>query len=373
MTLSFSYLQNQFREEEAEAIWAKIKPIVLRGDFTLGRELRDFEEAYTKKCGTAHAIGVNSGTDAIALPLMALNITGEVIVPAFSFVASVGAIVQAGAKPVLVDVRDDFNIDPSAIEAAITPRTDAIVCVHWAGRPCNMDKIADIARRRGLYVIEDAAQGLGSLWNGRSVGSYGTAGAFSLHPLKRVNVWGDGGIITTSENFLAERLHRLRNHGLLDRNVVMQWGVNSRLDTIQAVVAHHVLGNVDRSIGACLMFAASLYNMLAGVPGIHIVPMHPDAFSNYYLYTFLAKNRNELLAALNKRGIEAKAHYPIPLHLQPAAESLGYKRGAFPMAERCADETISLPCHEYLSMDDMDMQAAVVREFYETVGVEAVA
>ena len=371
MTIEFSYLHKQFDETEADLIWQRIKPVVTEGRFTLGVEVDRFEEAYARKCGSLHGIGVGSGTDAIALPLMALGIKGTVVAPAFTFFATVGAIVQAGATPKLVDIGPDFNIDPAAIDDAITPDVEAIVPVHWAGRPCNMTKIMEIARRHNLAVIEDAAQGIGAKWDNRSVGSFGIAGAFSLHPLKITQGWTDGGVIVTSNNNLATRLHRLRNHGMVDRNRIEFFGVNSRLSTVNAVVAHHVLEKVDNAIAIRRAFAVRLNRMLAGVPGIEIVPLDSQAFANYYLFTGMAQNRDNLLAYLNAHGVQAKCHYPLTISEQPAAAHLGYKAGQFPMAERAARSTFSLPCHEFLSLADADCMAGLVREFYEMGGARA--
>ncbi len=374
MKVPFSFLGSQFSEIEADAIWAKIRPVVLRGDFTLGKELGEFEEAYAKKAGTKHAIGVASGTDALALPLIALGIRGEVLVPAHTFFASAGAIVQAGATPVFCDVGEDMNIDPARIEEKITPRCEAILPVMWGGRPCDMTAIAKIAQQHGLAIIGDCAQALGSMWNNREVGAYGSATGYSLHPLKLDNCFGDGGLICTNDSPLADRLRRLRNHGMTSRDVIAEWGYNSRLDTVQAVVAHHVLNTLDHRVDQRRMFAHWLIDQLKGCPGINIVSEHDKAYNNYYLFTFTCQGRDQLYAHLHKAGVDCKTHYPIPLHCQPAAAKLGhssldpayrlYKRGDFPQAEYVADHTISIPCHEYLEFKDAVYVAKCIREFY---------
>lgn len=381
--IPFSYLPKQFNEAEADAIWKKVRPVVLRGDFTLGRELQEFEEAYAAKAGTKYAIGVNSGTDALALPLIALGIRGEVIVPAHTFFASAGAIVQAGATPVFCDVGTDMNIDPARIEEKITPRTEAILPVMWGGRPCNITALEAIANQHGLAVIGDCAQALGSMWDNRPVGGYGTASGFSLHPLKMVNVWGDGGVICTGDGALADKLKKLRNHGMVNRDTIDQWGYNSRLDTIQAVVGLHVLKDIDHRVDQRRMFAYWLMDQLKGCPGINLISEHDKAYGNYYLFTYTCRDRDQLYAHLHRAGVDCKVHYPQCLHLQPAAAKLGhsslrpayrlYQRGDFPMAESIADSTISLPCHEYLEFKDAVYMAKSIREFYADAANSRVA
>jgi dTDP-4-amino-4,6-dideoxygalactose transaminase len=381
--IPFSYLQRQFSDTEAEAIWAKVKPVVLSGDFTLGSATTRFEEAYALKAGTKYAIGVNSGTDALALPLIASGIRGEVIVPAHTFFASAGAIVQAGATPVFCDVGNDMNLDPARVLEKITPRTEAILPVMWGGRPCDMTAFENIANQHGLAIYGDCAQALGSDWNGLPVGFYGHAAGYSLHPLKMVNCWGDGGVITTDDGDLAAKIKKLRNHGMVNRDTIDRWGYNSRLDTVQAVVSMHVLADLDHRVDQRRMFAHWLIDQLKECPGISIAPEHDKAYMNYYLFTFTCQDRDQLYAHLHKHSVDCKVHYPIPLHLQPAAAKLGhssldpayrcYQRGDFPQAEYIANNTISLPCHEYLEFKDAVYMANCIKEFYADAANSRVA
>lgn len=364
--ISYSYLPQQFAD--MDAIFDKMRATIARGDYTLGRELELFEGEFAEAVGVNHAVGVNSGTDGIFLSLKALGITGEVITPPFSFYATTAAIVHAGAKPVFADVGSDFNINPAAIECAITSRTEAIVPVHWAGRPCNMEAIQAIADDHGLAVVEDAAQAFGARWQMRSCGAWGDAGAFSLHPLKTLNVWGDGGVITTRDSAFADKLRRMRNHGLIDRDRCEFWGWNSRLDTLQAVVGRHVLPKSADAIALRRANAKVLDVALSGIAGIEVAPMPASAFATYYLYTFLAKERDRLAAWLAQNGIDVKVHYPVPLHLQPAAASMGHKRGDFPMAERLSDETLTLPAHEYVTIEELKLMGDCV---FALLGAEA--
>ena len=376
MTIEFSYLRHQFRDEEAEAIWRKIKPVVTEGRFTLGVEVDRFEEAYAAKAGSKYAVGVNSGTDALALPLMALGAKGsEVICPAFSFIATAGAIAQAGCIPVFADVGEDMNIDVDRIEEKITPATSFLMPVWWGGRPPKMDKIMEIANRHGIGVISDAAQALGSSWMNKGAGAWGNIAGYSLHPLKVVNAWQDGGVICTNDQSLVDKLKRLRNHGLVGRDTWLDFGLNSRLDTVAAVVSHYVLDKVDSALAAREAISQRLFRGLSGIEGITLISPPIEAVCNWYLFTFLARDRNRLLAHLDAQGIQAKCHYPVSLPAQPACAKLGhsslqpayrlYQKSDFPGAERAANETISLPNHEYLTMEDADTMISAVASFYQ--------
>lgn len=362
--IPFSYLPQQFADAH-DAIWPKIAEVVARGDFTLGVEVGSFEQAFARMVGTSHAIGVANGTDALTLILRALGIRGEVVTTPFSFIATTAAIINAAATPVFADIGEDHNIDPAAIEDAITPQTEAILPVHWAGRPCDMTAIMAIAKQRGLAVIEDAAHAAGAAWDGKVCGSFGVAAGFSLHPLKTVNVWGDGGVITTSDNALAERLRLLRNHGLSDRDTCAEFAFNSRLDTIQAVVAHHILDKLPDILKRRARAAQYLDRVLSAIVRLRRDPMPREAKSSHYLYQILVdEDRDGLLQHLQAAGVEAKVHYPVPIHLQPAAASLGCREGDFPVAEQVARETITLPAHDFLSKRDLDDMAALIAGHY---------
>ena len=319
--------------------------------------------------GVKHAIGVGNGTDAIFLAMKALGLKHghhhEVITTPYSFYATPAMIYHAGGLPVFADVREDFNIDPDKIEAAITARTVGIVPVHWAGRPCAMDDILDIARRHGLWVMEDCAHAPASEYHGRKCGSFGSLATFSLHPLKNVKVWGDGGVVVTNDDAKAETVRRLRNHGMTDRNNCEQWGWNSRLDTIQAAVARRVLKDVYKTATKRSNNAWFLNTELENIEGIELVGHDSGTRPNFYLYSFHCKRRDELQVYLVSHGIDAKVHYPVPLHLQPAAKSIGtFKRGDFPMTEWCADSTLSLPVHDWITGDQLLYMVNMIKAFY---------
>jgi len=242
MRVPYSYLKRQFAQN-VDAILADIRELVRTGDYTLGAAVADFETRYARQLGIRHAIGVNSGTEALTLALQAVGVKpgDEVITAPNTFIATVGAIVAAGARPVFVDVNAEHNLDPGLVEAAITPRTRALMPVHLSGNPADMPVLMEIARRRGIPVVEDACQAFTAAIDGRFVGAWGDAAGFSLHPLKPLNVWGDGGIIATGSDDIAHHLRLRRNHGLSNRDTVEIFGVNSRLDTLQAIVGRHLL------------------------------------------------------------------------------------------------------------------------------------
>jgi aminotransferase EvaB len=362
MDIDHNYLPQQYAEEVIDAIRAVAK----RGDFTLGAEVAVFEKAFAQMVGVKHAIGVANGTDALFLALKSLDVMwgDEVITTPFSFYATSAAIALAGGKPVFCDVDTDFNLDPDGIEGAITSRTVGILPVHWAGMPCDMEAIRHIAERHGLWVIEDSAHAPYSLFKGKRCGSFGDVNAFSLHPLKNVNVWGDGGVVTTDSDEKAELLRKMRNHGMSDRDTCEFWGYNSRLDTVQAVVASHALKGLEQRTARRRENAAKLDEMLAGIAQIAAPAARLGTEPNYYLYAIHALRRDELKKYLFANGVDAKVHYPTPLHLQPAAKYLGYVRGSFPVAEWCADTTLSLPIHEFIREAQLERMANLIRAFY---------
>lgn len=364
LPINHNYLAEQFADYEV--IFEKIKQVVRKGDFTLGRAVDEFEQQYAAITGSAHAIGVNSGTDALRLSLVALGVGAgdEVITTPFTFFATIGAIVTTGARPVFVDVQNDFNIDASRIEAAITPRTRAILPVHWSGKPCRMDEIGILAGKHRLFVVEDACHAIKATLDGRPAGSFGDAGCFSMHPLKNLNVWGDGGVIVTNSDVLAGRLRLLRNHGLINRDECATFAYNSRLDTIQAVVASHLLQRIDHVTDSRIANATRLDRELATVPQVRIPPRDPRIKQVFHIYSIECDRRDELQRFLIAKGVDAKVHYPIPMHLQPAAQEYGYKAGDFPRAEAICRSVLSLPVHEFITPGQCEQMVGLVREFY---------
>jgi dTDP-3-amino-2,3,6-trideoxy-4-keto-D-glucose/dTDP-3-amino-3,4,6-trideoxy-alpha-D-glucose/dTDP-2,6-dideoxy-D-kanosamine transaminase len=364
LPINHNYLTEQFADRDE--ILAKIREVVVRGDFTLGRAVDEFEEQYAELTQTKHAIGVGSGTDALFLSLKAIGVKDgdEVITTPYTFYATIGAIVTAGARPVFVDVQDDYNIDPGRIEAAITQNTRAILPVHWSGKPCRMHEIMEIAERRGLEVVEDSCHGIKASLDGKAAGSFGISGCFSMHPLKNLNVWGDGGVAVTNSDEFARKLRLLRNHGLMNRDECAVFAYNSRLDTVQAVVASHLLKKIDHITEARIANATYFDAALRTIPQITVPVREANIRQVFHIYCIRAERRQDLQAFLVKHGVDAKVHYPIPMHLQPAATPYGYKRGDFPMAEAICDSVLSLPVHEFITRDHQDRVIDLVRRFY---------
>ncbi len=365
MKVRYSYLPQQFKN--ANDLWINLKKFVKTGDFTLGKELVTFEKKFSKLMNCKYAVGVNSGTDAIKLSLIALGIKpgDEIITSANTFVATVGAITEIGAKPVFVDCDDTFCIDVNLIEEKITKKTKAIVPVHFTGYVCNMVKINKIAKKYKLIVVEDACQSILGEYDGKIAGSMSDAGAFSLHPLKNLNVWSDGGVITTNKSNLYKKLKLLRNHGLKNRDQVEILGFNSRLDTIQAVVGNWLIPET-RKISNQRIKNANYYDTnLKKIPQIKIPPRLKNIRTVYHLYIVFAKKRDQLYKYCLRNGIEAKIHYPIPIYRQKALKYLNYKKGDFPITDKHARSIISFPCDQHLTKKEMNYIIKTVNEFYK--------
>jgi len=329
------------------------------------QEVAEFEKKITAYTGARHCVSCGNGTDALMLAMWGLGIGkgDEVITSPISFVASTGAIAHVGATPVYADVRDDQNIDPAEIEKRITPRTKAIMPVHWTGRIADMDAINGIARKHGLFVVEDAAQAMGAYYNGKHGGTFGDVGTFSAHPLKNLNALGDGGFQVTDNDEIAEKIRIYRNHGLRDRDTCVMYGVNSRLDSLNAEVLSFRLGRLAAVIERRRK-NVDLYRSLIKAPQVHIPPCRPHEKSAFVLMIVQAERRDELQARLTQRGVQSLVYYATPLHLHKAASRYGYKRGDFPKAEFQADRVLALPHHQYLTDDQIAYVADSVNEFY---------
>jgi dTDP-4-amino-4,6-dideoxygalactose transaminase len=353
----------QFDAERA-ALMSAVEAVFTRGDFVGGDEVALLEASIASYLGVEHVIGVNSGTDALIFALKALGIGrgDEVITASNSFIASAAAIVHTGAVPVFVDVLSDQLLDPAAVESAITARTRAVMPVHLTGRVADMEALAAIARRHGLAIVEDAAQAFGSRLGGRYAGTFGRINAFSAHPLKNFNAAGDAGFVVTSDADLAARVRRLRNHGFLDRDTALEFGFVSRMDTLQAVILRQRLANVDDVIRRRRR-NADIYREL--LPDSVWFPHESAAqFNSYHLFVIQSDSRDALRAHLAARGIGTKIHYPTPIHLQPAAQHLGYGRGSLPETERQAARILSLPVQQFLSRDDIAYVAGEIDAFF---------
>jgi aminotransferase EvaB len=365
LKINHSYLVEQFADYSK--IFKEVEKVVKKGDYTLGKEVDICEKNFAKRTGAKYAISVGNGTDALLLTLKALNIGpgDEVITVPYTFVATVGSIVTAGAKPVFVDIKEDYNMDENKIKSAITKKTKAIMPVHWAGRPCEMDKIYSIAKKFKLNVIQDSAHIIGARFKKKNLVNFGDACTYSMHPLKNLNVWGDGGFIVTNKKPLAKKLYLIRNHGLKNRNEVEIFGFNSRLDTIQAAVANYKMKNkLDNITAKRIKNAKMLDKLLSKNTNVITVKRLKYLKEVFHLYHINVKNRDQLQKYLIKNNIDAKVHYPIPVHLQKAAQYLKYKRGNFPIAEKMANTSLSLPVHEFIDERHVKHMVNTINKFY---------
>jgi len=360
----YSPLGQQFAE--VDEILADVRELVVSGDFTLGKPVAEFEAMFAALIGTRHAIGVGSGTDALKLSLKALDIgpQDEVITCANTFCATAGAINEVGARPVFIDCDDTFCMDVDRLEAAITPRTKALMPVHLTGEVADMPRIMEIAEAHGLPVVEDGCQSLLGEFDGRKVGSWGIAAGFSMHPLKIINVWGDAGIVVTGDDEMNRKLRLLRNHGLKSRDEMEILGYNSRLDSVQAVVGKWVLRRAEDIVEKRIANAAYYDAAFREVPEVRLPPRRNRTRNVYLLYMIFAEDRDRLYQYCLNRGVEAKIHYPIPLYRQEALRHLGYGPGDFPVTDRHARETISFPVDQHLRRAEQDYVIETVRDFY---------
>ena len=362
------FMELSFQHRPVEAEMARIFAEVLQeGQYILGPALARFEEQISALHGVRHAIGVASGTDALLLGLLGAGVRpgDEVITTPFTFVATAEVIVHAGARPVFVDIDEaTFNLDPAQIEARITGRTRAIIPVHLYGLPCDMDAIGRIAARHRLKVVEDCAQATGSRWKGRLVGSLGDAGAFSFFPTKNLGAIGDGGLVLTDDDAIAERVRMLRGHGAKVRDHYELLGYNSRLDSLQAAVLSVKLPLLETWIGQRRENASLYRELLGGVEEIALPVETEGALHSYNQFSILADRRDQLRAHLAGRGVPTMVYYPKALHQQPIFAALGYASGEFPVTEKIQDEVLSLPIFPGLSAEQIATVAAGIKEFY---------
>jgi dTDP-4-amino-4,6-dideoxygalactose transaminase len=334
---------------------AAISCVLSSGQFILGPNVRSFERELAASVGVAEAVGLNSGTDALALALRALDVGpgDEVITTPFTFFATSEAIVQVGARPVFVDIDPaTFNIDPALIQAAITPRTRAVLPVHLYGLPADMPAIIAIARRHGLLVIEDCAQAIGAEIHGRRVGSFGDAGCFSFFPTKNLGAYGDAGALTTDDPALAARVRSLRAHGSERKYIHTEAGLNSRLDELQAAILRVKLPHLERFNAARQAVARRYDAALAPVDGVTPPAQALGRSHVYHQYTCRSTRRDALTALLATQGIQTVVYYPVPLHLQKVHAELGLREGACPNAEAAAREAFSLPIYPELTEEE---------------------
>lgn len=362
----WDYLPDYHRQREE--ILSVIDGVFGSGRLILGNRVADFEKRFAAFCNAGYGVGVNSGTDALFLALKALDAGPghEVITVANTAVPTVAAIRATGARPVFVDVHDDtFLMDVAKIEAALTPRTYCLLPVHLCGQSVDMAPLLEIARSRGIGVIEDCAQAAGALYRGENVGSMGDMGAFSFYPTKILGAFGDGGMVTTSRDDLYRRLRRLRFYGMEGSYYAEEEGYNSRLDEVQAALLDFRLQTLESEMLARSALADAYHRGLAGVGDITLPVVGEGCTHRYYLYTIKTGRRDRLMAHLAERGIETRINYPTPVHLMRGYAFLGYLQGTLPVTERLAGESLSLPLYPSLPVDDVARVIEAVRSFFE--------
>ena len=365
LPVPFLDLRLQYRKHK-EDLDRIIEPLLASAAYIEGAPVVEFEQAFAAYCGVKEAIAVDSGTAALHLALLALGIGrgDEVIVPTNTFIATAAAVHVVGACPVFVDADSQtWQMDLRAVERAISPRCRAIIGVHLYGQPLEMDELQRICRDNRLELIEDAAQAHGARHGDRRVGGFGTVACFSFYPGKNLGAFGDGGAITTNQSDLAERLRSLRNHGRLTKYEHAEVGFNYRMDALHGAVLRYKLSFLDGWNERRRHWADRYRERLSGLPILLSSPI-PETEHVYHLFTIRCEQRDQLARFLADRGIQTGIHYPIPLHLQPAFRQLGHKKGEFPVAERVADEILSLPIFPEMTEQQFEHVCQSVAAFF---------
>jgi dTDP-4-amino-4,6-dideoxygalactose transaminase len=353
--------------DELHLITEEIRRMLVTGNYILTEEVSHFEAEFANYLGAGYVQGVNTGTDALIIALLAVGIEpgDEVITQANTFNATVTAIIRAGGKPVLVDAEEaSFLINESQVETAVTARTRVILPVHLYGKPTPLNRLLALAEKHDLHLVEDAAQAHGARTGGRRVGTFGAAGCFSFHPSKNLAAAGDGGAIVTNHNSIDELIRRYRNLGQHGQNNHVVVGLNSKLDSIQALILSRKLPNLDYWNAQRRIVAGWYKERLSNLP-LQFQSASPDEEHVYHLFQIRAEKRDQLLKLLLSQGIDAVVRYPTPIHLQPAFAHCGWRKGQFPVAEKLANELVCLPIRPDISLSEVDFVADKIRVFYE--------
>jgi dTDP-4-amino-4,6-dideoxygalactose transaminase len=359
-------LQAQYAAIQAE-IDGAMRRVVESAHFIMGPDVAAFEQEFAAWCGVSECVGVGSGTAALELTLRSLGVGAgdEVITVAHTFIATAEAISAVGATPIFVDIdARTYNLDPVAFEAAITPRTRAMMPVHLYGQPCDMTRICAVAARHGIAVIEDAAQAHGATWAGKPVGAWGVAACFSFYPGKNLGAYGDAGAVVTCNATIARQVRSLRNHGRQSKYLHEQIGYGHRIDTLQAAILRAKLPHLSQWTDARRRLAAR-YDELLTNSGVTLPTVAPGANPVWHLYVIRTSQRDDLLHELERNGIGAGVHYPVPLHRQPAYAHLGYAAGSLPVSEAVAQSCLSLPLYPEMSDAQQDRVVETVRQFMQ--------
>ncbi len=360
--VNLSYQNKKFKKR----LLSIFGEVIESGEFVGGKEILKLENSLAKLCKTKYAVALNSGTDALTIALFVCGIRpgDEIITPPNSFIASTSVIVHLGAKPVFVDVLPDQNLDADKISKVITKKTKAIIPVHLTGRMCNMVKIKKISKKFNLKIIEDSAQSIGSMFSNKMSGSFSDVGCFSAHPLKNLNALGDAGFLVTNNKTYYKKIKDLCNHGMTDRNKINNFGYVSRMDNLQAAILNFKLKKLNDIIKKRRK-NFELYK--DNLPKSIFFPIEKKyEFNTYHTFVVQVKKRDKLKKFLQKKGVGTSIHYPIPIHLQPAAKFLKYKIGDFPMTEKQSKEILSLPIHQDLKKREILHICKVIDKFFKT-------
>jgi dTDP-4-amino-4,6-dideoxygalactose transaminase len=372
MRVPFLDLKTQY-QSILDEIAGAVQRVLDSSQYILGPEISAFEEAFANAQGASHCITTNNGTSALHLALWALGFKSgdEVIVPINTFIATAEAVLLCGANPIFVDHDEYYTLDPEEVERRITRRTRAIMAVHLYGQIADMPEIASIAKRHGLILIEDAAQAHLASLGGKMAGAWGRATGFSFYPGKNLGAYGEAGAALTEDSQLAEKMRRMRDHGSENKYWHTIAGHNYRLEALQGAILGVKLKHLAGWTEARQKHAALYEKLLNGVSDIKLPKVREGAGHVYHLFVIQANRRDELKEFLEKREISTGLHYPVPLHLQPCFQNLGYKEGAFPRAERAAKRILSLPMYPELTSEQIAFVANAIREFYATKGAHS--
>lgn len=365
MKIPYVNLSKQYLQERRKLLSILDKTLTT-GQFVGGDEVEKFEKNISRLLNVKHCVALNSGTDALTLGLHTIGVRkkDEVITTPNSFIASTAVIVHLGAIPIFVDVKKDQCIDPDLIEKAITKKTKAIMVVHLTGRVCEMDKIIKISKKYNIPVIEDAAQAIGSKYKNKFAGSFGKVACFSAHPLKNLNALGDSGYLTTNSSKIANFIKDVRNHGMTKRNKIKNFGYVSRMDNLQAAVLNFRLKSLKKVIQK-RRNNAKLYTKNLNKKFVFIPKEKEKEFNTFHTFVIQVNKRDKLKNFLKTKGIETSIHYPVPIHLQPAAKKLGYRSGDFKIAESQSKKIITLPINQFLKKSEILKICSEINNFYE--------
>jgi len=362
--VKYNYLPQEFKN--TKKIFSDWKKLIKSSDFTLGFYVKKFEQEFAKFINVKYCISTNNGTDALILCLRSLGIKNgdEVITPCNSFYATAGAIVAVGAKPVFCDVDDRYQIDIKKIQELISKKTKVILPVHWAGASPDMKEIIKIAKKNKIIVVEDACMAIGARIDGKSPGSFGIVNAFSMHPLKSLNVMGDAGVLATNNKKIYNWIKKYRNHGMINRDNIDIWGVNNRMQPLQAIVAIHGLKKLNNVLKKRRKNAYYLDEKLKKLNKFISIPKRLKNYKETHaLYMILCQNRDKLKKYLEKKKIEVKIHYPKPLHLQKASKIIDAKK-SLKNAERQSRSLLTLPVHQFLKKKHLNYIVDTISNFY---------